>query len=67
MVAPLKVGIAGLGTVGAEVFGLIETQARALATRSGRGIRVAPDGAGTTARSGALDGLRGLAMGLVVL
>ena len=40
MVAPLKVGIAGLGTVGAEVVRLIETQARVLASRSGRGIRV---------------------------
>ena len=40
MVAPLKVGIAGLGTVGAEVVRLIETQARVLAGRSGRGIRV---------------------------
>src|SRR3569833_1388654 len=40
MVAPLKVGIAGLGTVGAEVVRLIETQSRVLASRSGRGIRV---------------------------
>ena len=30
MVAPLKVGIAGLGTVGAEVVRLIEQQSRAL-------------------------------------
>src|SRR3569623_903227 len=47
MVAPLKVGIAGLGTVGAEVVRLIETQARVLAGRSGRGIR----GVAVTARS----------------
>src|SRR5258708_12506396 len=40
MVAPLKVGIAGLGTVGAEVVRLIEEQARSLSARSGRGIRV---------------------------
>jgi homoserine dehydrogenase len=40
MVAPLKVGIAGLGTVGAEVVRLIEEQARMLSARSGRGVRV---------------------------
>jgi homoserine dehydrogenase len=40
MVAPLKVGIAGLGTVGAEVVRLIEQQARALSSRCGRGVRV---------------------------
>src|ERR1043165_5853378 len=40
MVAPLKVGIAGLGTVGAEVARLIEAQGAALAARCGRGIRV---------------------------
>jgi len=40
MVAPLKVGIAGLGTVGAEVVRLIEEQSRLLSARSGRGIRV---------------------------
>ena len=40
MVAPLKVGIAGLGTVGAEVVRLIEEQGRMLSARSGRGIRV---------------------------
>src|ERR1700754_3744113 len=38
--APLKVGIAGLGTVGAEVVRLIEEQGRMLSARSGRGIRV---------------------------
>src|SRR6202000_834782 len=47
MVAPLKVGIAGLGTVGAEVVRLIEQQGRALAARSGRGVR----GGAVTARS----------------
>src|SRR5690349_2032264 len=40
MVAPLKVGIAGLGTVGAEVVRLIEEQSRMLSARSGRTIRV---------------------------
>src|SRR6201986_590496 len=40
MVAPLKVGIAGLGTVGAEVVRLIEEQGRTLSARCGRGVRV---------------------------
>src|SRR4029077_12855602 len=40
MVAPLRVGIAGLGTVGAEVVRLIEEQARTLSARCGRGVRV---------------------------
>src|SRR5260370_4094368 len=40
MVAPLRVGMAGLGTVGAEVVRLIEEQGRALSARSGRGVRV---------------------------
>src|SRR6201991_5130321 len=40
MVAPLRVGIAGLGTVGAEVVRLIEQQKRVLSTRCGRGVRV---------------------------
>jgi homoserine dehydrogenase len=39
MVAPLRVGIAGLGTVGAEVVRLIEEQSRTLSERSGRGVR----------------------------
>ena len=40
MVAPLKVGIAGLGTVGAEVVRLIENESRALSARCGRSVRV---------------------------
>jgi len=40
MVAPLRVGIAGLGTVGAEVVRLIERQGRTLSARCGRAIRV---------------------------
>ena len=39
MVAPLKVGIAGLGTVGAETFRLIDGHGRKLSDRAGRGIR----------------------------
>ena len=40
MVAPLKIGIAGLGVVGASVVRLIQPQREALAMRSGRGIEV---------------------------
>src|SRR3954464_11587554 len=40
MVAPLKIGIAGLGTVGASVVRLIERQREALAARCGRSIEV---------------------------
>ena len=59
MVAPLKLGIAGLGTVGAEVVRLIEGQSRALSARCGRPVRVVA----VTARSKAkkrglhLDGI----------
>ncbi|MGY3452767.1 homoserine dehydrogenase [Bradyrhizobium sp. USDA 4353] len=40
MVAPLRVGIAGLGTVGAEVVRLIEQQGRVLTERTGRPLKV---------------------------
>src|SRR5499427_11123962 len=40
MVAPLKVGLAGLGTVGASVVTLIERQREALAARCGRAIEI---------------------------
>ena len=40
MVAPLKIGIAGLGVVGASVVNLIERQRDALAVRCGRPIEV---------------------------
>jgi len=40
MVAPLKVGLAGLGTVGAAVIALIEHEREALAARCGRAIDV---------------------------
>ena len=59
MVAPLKVGIAGLGTVGAEVVRLIETQSRVLAGRSGRGIRVVAVTARSKAKKRGVD-LRGI-------
>jgi homoserine dehydrogenase len=60
MVAPLKVGIAGLGTVGTEVVRLIEDQGRALAARCGRGVRVVAVTARSKARKRGVD-LRGVA------
>src|SRR5437868_12415610 len=59
MVAPLRVGIAGLGTVGAEVIRLIEQQGRALSARSGRGIRVVAVTARSKAKKRGVD-LRGI-------
>ena len=60
MVASLKVGIAGLGTVGAEVVRLLEQQGRALSARSGRGIRVAAVTARSKVKKRGLD-LHGIA------
>jgi homoserine dehydrogenase len=60
MVAPLKVGIAGLGTVGAEVVRLIEQQGRILSARCGRGVQVTAVTARSKAKKRRLD-LRGLA------
>src|ERR1700743_1571645 len=59
MVAPLKVGIAGLGTVGAEVGRLIEQQGRILSARSGRDVRVVAVTARSRAKKRGLD-LRGV-------
>ena len=55
MVAPLKVGIAELGTVGAEVVRLIETQARTLTARCGRAVRVTAVTARSKAKKRGLD------------
>src|SRR5260221_7450137 len=60
MVAPLRVGIAGLGTVGAEVVRLIEQQGRTLSQRSGRGVRVVAVTARSKVKKRGLD-LRGIA------
>src|SRR3979409_2732525 len=60
MVAPLKVGIAGLGTVGAEVVRLIEAQSRILSARCGRGVRVVAVTARSKVKKRGLD-LRGIA------
>jgi homoserine dehydrogenase len=59
MVAPLKVGIAGLGTVGAEVVRLIENESRALSARCGRGVRVVAVTARSKAKKRGVD-LRGI-------
>ena len=56
MVVPLKLGIAGLGTVGAAVVHMIEAQAQVLTARCGREIRVTA----VTARSKAKK--RGLSL-----
>ncbi|WP_315806926.1 MULTISPECIES: homoserine dehydrogenase [unclassified Bradyrhizobium] len=55
MVAPLRVGIAGLGTVGAEVVRLIVRQERALAERTGRGVRVVAVTARSRAKNRDID------------
>ena len=59
MVAALNVGIAGLGTVGAEVFRLIGAQERILSARCGRGVRVVAVTARSKAKKRGLD-LRGI-------
>src|SRR4051812_727805 len=51
MVAPLRVGLAGLGTVGAAVIRLIETEQQSLVARCGRPVVVAA----VTARSKGKD------------
>jgi homoserine dehydrogenase len=55
MVAPLHVGIAGLGTVGAEVVRLIEQQGKVLAARSGRGVKVVSVTARSKAKKRGVD------------
>ena len=47
MAAPLRVGIAGLGTVGASVVRLIAEQREALSQRAGRPIEVVAVSPGT--------------------
>jgi homoserine dehydrogenase len=59
MVAPLRVGIAGLGTVGAEVVRLIENESRTLSARCGRGVRVVAVTARSKAKKRGVD-LRGI-------
>src|ERR1700738_1387828 len=59
MVAPLKVGIAGLGTVGAEVVRVIEQQGGVLSARCGRGVRIVAVTARSKVKKRSLD-LRGI-------
>src|ERR1700752_796864 len=59
MDAPLKVGIAGLGTVGAEVVRLIESEGKALSARCGRGVRVVAVTARSKSKKRGVD-LRGI-------
>src|SRR3984885_7581918 len=55
MVAPLRVGIAGLGTVGAEVVRVIESQSGVLSARCGRPLRVVAVTARSKAKKRGLD------------
>ncbi len=55
MVAPLRVGIAGLGTVGAEVVRVIESQGAVLSARCGRALRVVAVTARSKAKKRGLD------------
>ena len=55
MVGPLKIGIAGLGVVGASVVRLIEQQREALAVRCGRRIEVVAVSARSRGKRRALD------------
>ena len=59
MVEPLRVGVAGLGTVGGEVVRLIAQQARTLSARCGRDVRVVAVTARTRAKKRGID-LRGV-------
>jgi homoserine dehydrogenase len=60
MLPPLRVGVAGLGTVGAAVLRLLERQRQTLELRCGRAIRVTAVSARDRARDRGLD-LAGLA------
>ncbi len=55
MVAPLKVGLAGLGTVGAAVIALIERERAALAARCGRAIEITAVTARSKAKKRPID------------
>ena len=55
MVAPLRLGIAGLGTVGAAVVSMIEQQAPSLSARCGRDVKVSAVTARSKAKKRGLD------------
>ena len=59
MVAPLKVGLAGLGTVGASVVRLIAQQRSALALRCGRPIEIVAVSARSRGKNRGVD-LKGM-------
>jgi homoserine dehydrogenase len=59
MAAPLKVGLAGLGTVGASVVRLIAEQSEALTQRCGRPIQVVAASARSRAKKRGVD-MRGI-------
>src|SRR5215470_9935419 len=60
MAQPLKVGLAGLGTVGASVVRLLDQERAALAARCGRGVEVVAVSARSRKKSRGIDvgGLR---------
>jgi homoserine dehydrogenase len=58
MSEPLRVGVAGLGTVGASVVRILARQANAVAARSGRPVRVTAVSARERARDRGLDTAR---------
>jgi homoserine dehydrogenase len=55
MATPLKVGLAGLGTVGASVVRLIDEQRTALTARCGRGIEIVAVSARAKAKNRGID------------
>src|SRR6185436_18997597 len=55
MATPLKVGLAGLGTVGASVVRLIDQQRVALAQRCGRPIEIVAVSARSKAKNRGID------------
>src|SRR5215470_12590761 len=55
MVAPLRVGIAGLGTVGAAVVDLIARERASLAARCGRAVEVTAVTARSKAKKRPID------------
>jgi homoserine dehydrogenase len=55
MATPLKVGLAGLGTVGASVVRLIDQQRAALALSCGRGIEIVAVAARSKAKNRGID------------
>ena len=55
MIEPLRVGVAGLGTVGASVVRILARQENALAARSGRPVRVTAVAARDRGRDRGID------------